>query len=197
MSPNGRFRLLLVGVGGQGVLSAARLLGEAALTEGKQVVVGQLHGMSQRGGSVESTVLIGPGRSSFIGPGEADAMLALEPLEALRALPRLSRRTRVVVSLGKIPPFTLAQKGQPYPDLDGILTALRGAALDVVTVDGPALAAAAGSARALNMVMLGALASLGVLPVSLEVIEKAIQDSGPGGQAGCRAFRLGGKAIAR
>ncbi|MBI2840468.1 MAG: indolepyruvate oxidoreductase subunit beta [Acidobacteria bacterium] len=197
MNPNRRFRLLLVGVGGQGVLSAARMLGEAALAEGKQVVVGQIHGMSQRGGSVESTVLIGPGRSSFIGPGGADALLALEPLEAMRALPRLSRRTRVVVSLGKIPPFTLAQKGQPYPDLDGVLAALRGAARDVITVDGPALAEAAGSARALNMVMLGALASLGVLPVSLEAVEKALQDSGPGGQAGCRAFRLGGKAIAR
>lgn len=193
MRPNGRFRLLVVGVGGQGVLSAARILGEAALAEGKEVVVGQLHGMSQRGGSVESTVLFGPGRSSFIGASEADAMLALEPLEALRALPRLSRRTRVVVSLGKIPPFTLAQKGQPYPDLDGILTTLRGVAGEVVTVDGPALAEAAGSARALNMVMLGALANLGILPIEPEAIERAIEF--PGGDAGRRAFILGRRAV--
>lgn len=196
MTQRGRFRLLLVGVGGQGVLSAARLLGEAALAEGKNVVVGQLHGMSQRGGSVESTVLFGPGRSSFIGAGAADAVLALEPLEALRAVPRLSPRTRAVVSLGRVPPFTLAQKGEPYPDLDGILASLREAAGEVVTVDGPSLAEAAGSVQALNMVMLGALAGLGVLPLDPEAIERAIEDASPGEDTGRRAFRLGRKAVA-
>ena len=196
MKQNGRFRLLVVGVGGQGVLSAARLLGEAALREGKQVVVGQLHGMAQRGGSVESTVLFGPGSSSFIGPGEADALLALEPLEALRTLPRLSEDTRVVVSLGKIPPFTLAQTGQPYPDLDGIVAALREVAGEVVTVDAPALADAAGSARALNMVMLGALSDLGILPLAPGAIESAIEERSSDGAAGHRAFVLGRKAVA-
>jgi indolepyruvate ferredoxin oxidoreductase beta subunit len=193
---DGRFRLLVVGVGGQGVLSLTRLLGMVALSEGKQVVVGQLHGMSQRGGSVESTVLFGPGSSSFIGPGEADVLLALEPIEALRALPRLSRNTRVVMSLGKVPPFTLAQKGQPYPDLDGIVATLREAAGEVLTVDGPALAEAAGSALALNMVMLGVLADLAVLPLAPEAIERAIEARGSGEAAGHRAFVLGRKAAA-
>jgi indolepyruvate ferredoxin oxidoreductase beta subunit len=173
-----------------------RLLGKVALTEGKQVVVGQLHGMSQRGGSVESTVLFGPGNSSFIGPGEADALLALEPLEALRSLPRISHNTRVVMSLGTIPPFTLAQKGQPYPDLDGIVATLREAAGEVITVDGPALAAAAGSARALNMVMLGVLADLAILPFAPEAIERAIEERSSGDGADHRAFVLGQQAVA-
>lgn len=197
MTLDGRFRLLVVGVGGQGVLHAARLLGEAALAQGQEVVVGQLHGMSQRGGSVESTVLIGPGRGSFIGPGQAHALLALEPLEALRALPRLGARTRAVVSLGRIAPFTLAQRGEPYPDLDWILAALRAAAGEVVTLDGPALAQAAGSAQALNLVMLGALAGIGVLPFEPEAVLRAIEASSRGGDdTGRRAFGLGGRAVA-
>lgn len=192
-----RFRLLVVGVGGQGVISAARLLGEASLAAGQPVVLGQLHGMSQRGGSVESTVVFGPGNSSFIGPGAADVLLALEPIEALRAIPRVSRRTRALVNTGKIPPFLLAQKGLPYPDLDGMLAALRNAAGEVITIDGRALADAAGSARALNLVMLGALASMRVLPLDPEAIEKAIERTSPGGDAGRRAFMLGRKAITR
>ena len=74
-------RVLCCGVGGQGVLSAARWLGDAAMLDDHEVRVGQLHGMSQRGGSVQATVLIGPGHSSVIGPGEADVLVALEPLE--------------------------------------------------------------------------------------------------------------------
>jgi len=196
VTQNGRFRLLVVGVGGQGVLRAARLLGEAALAEGQEVVVGQLHGMSQRGGSVESTVLIGPGRSSFIGPGQAHALLALEPLEALRARTRLSAQTRVVVSLGQVPPFTLAQRGEAYPDVEGILASLRAAAGEVVTLDGPSLAQAAGSAQALNMVMLGALAGLGVLPLAPEAVLGAIEAASRGDDIGRRAFGLGRRAVA-
>ncbi|MEW6367360.1 MAG: 2-oxoacid:acceptor oxidoreductase family protein [Acidobacteriota bacterium] len=195
MTPNGRFRLLVVGVGGQGVLSVARVLGEAALAEGKPVVLGQLHGMSQRGGSVESTVVIGPGYSSFIGPAAADALLALEPIEALRAVPRLSRRARVVISTGKVPPFTLAQKGLPYPDLSGMLSALREATCEVVTLDGPAIARAAGSSRSLNLVMLGALAALQILPLDPQSIVRVVESACPGGPAGRRAFALGMKAV--
>ncbi|MFH1130352.1 MAG: 2-oxoacid:acceptor oxidoreductase family protein, partial [Pseudomonadota bacterium] len=85
-----RIKVLIVGVGGQGVLTAAKMLGDAALHAGFGVTVGQLHGMSQRGGSVEAGVLIGEGESSFIEEGAADIVLGFEPLEVLRALPKMS-----------------------------------------------------------------------------------------------------------
>ena len=162
---DGRFKLLVVGVGGQGVLTIARFLGDAATRAGVPVAVGQLHGMSQRGGSVQATVALGDGASAFIGQGEADAVLGLEPLEVSRARPAMSAETRVVMSLGRIVPHTLAQQGAGYPSLDDLRAGIRARTRDLVCVDGPALAEQAGNARALNTVMLGALVGLGTLPL--------------------------------
>jgi indolepyruvate ferredoxin oxidoreductase beta subunit len=169
-----RWRLLVVGVGGQGVLTAARSLGEAALLCGCEVVVGQLHGMSQRGGSVESSVILGPGKTSFVPDGSADALLGLEPLEVLRARRKLSPRTIAVVSVGCIVPPALALSGKEYPDLATILERVRRSVGVLVAIDAPALAAAAGDVRALNAVMLGALAGAVVLPFGREQLESAL-----------------------
>lgn len=192
-----RFKLLLVGVGGQGVLTAARFLGEAALASDREVVLGQLHGMSQRGGSVESTVLIGPGESSFIGPGQADAVLALEPLEALRARSRMSSRTRVVVNTGKVVPFTLAQQGRDYPDLEGILEDIRAVTSHVTTVDGPAVVTEVGNPRVLNITMLGALAALDLLPLPEGALLATVEKLSPSPYLvpNRRAFELGMEAV--
>ncbi len=196
-SDRGRFKLLIAGVGGQGVLSAARWLGKAALSAGLEVVLGQLHGMSQRGGSVQSTVLIGPGYSSFIEDRGADAVLGLEPMEALRARPKMSAATRVVVNQGRVVPYILAQQDQEYPVLAGILAEIRAVAPELVTVDGPALVAAAGSARALNVVMLGALAGLEILPVGGDALWGAVAERCPAQylESNRRAFVLGREAV--
>ena len=196
-SDRGRFKLMIAGVGGQGVLSAARWLGEAALSAGLEVVSGQLHGMSQRGGSVQSTVLIGPGHGSFIENGGADAVLGLEPMEVLRARPKMSADTRVVVNQGRVVPYTLAQKGLEYPEVSRILAEVRTVAPEVVTVDGPALVAAAGAVRALNVVMLGALAGLEILPVDGDTLWTAVEKRCPAQhlESNRRAFVLGREAI--
>ncbi len=189
----GRFKLLVTGVGGQGVLSAARWLGEAAILAGLEVVLGQLHGMSQRGGSVQSTVLIGPGHGSFIDDGSADAVLGLEPMEVLRARAKMSADTRVVVNQGRVIPHTLAQKGLEYPQLSRILAEVRAVAPETVTIDGPALVRAAGAARALNVVMLGALAGLEILPVDGDMLWRAVEKRCQAQylEANRRAFVLG------
>lgn len=191
-------RLLTVGVGGQGVLTFARLLGEAALRAGLEVRLGQLHGMSQRGGSVESTVLLGPGHSTFVEAGQADFVVALEPLEALRARPRMAARCQVLVSLGRIVPYRLAMQGKPYPPLDDLLAAVRAASESVMPIDGPALAERAGSARSLNMVMLGALSAVPSLPLPSTAIRDAIATATAASAAGAnlRAFELGQRAAA-
>ncbi len=192
-----RFKLLVVGVGGQGVLTAARFLGDAALAAGLPVMVGQLHGMSQRGGSVECSVLIGPGQSSFIGAGEADVVLGLEPLEVLRALPKIAEHTRVVVNLGHIVPFSLAIRGDPYPPLQEILARVRERTSGLYEVDGPALVKRAGVSRTLNVVMLGALVGLKILPFGVEVLWRAMEKKIPPRflEANRTAYDLGLQAV--
>jgi len=192
-----RLRLLVVGVGGQGALTAARFAGEACLHAGHEVMVSQLHGMSQRGGSVECAVLIGAGESAFVGDGQADVVLALEPLEALRARPQMSAETTVVVSRGTIVPFPLAQRGESYPPVDGILDQLREVTPRVHELDAATLAQRAGAPRSLNAVMVGALGALELLPVTAEALLEAVSLGSPARfrDINRRAFELGGEAI--
>ena len=165
--------MLVVGVGGQGVLTLARIVGEAAMAAGLPVCVGQQHGMSQRGGSVEATVVLGDGaRTPFVGLGEADILVAFEPLEALRAADRLSPGANVIVSRAGIP--LASRPSAPYPDVPDLLASLRERTPHVHDLDATALAARAGSPRALGAVLLGALASLGALPIDTPTLEAAL-----------------------
>jgi indolepyruvate ferredoxin oxidoreductase, beta subunit len=188
-----RLKLLVAGVGGQGALTAARFLGEAALASGLDVIVGQLHGMSQRGGAVECSVIIGPGHSSHIGNGEADVVLGLEPLEVKRSLPKIAPHTQVLVNLGTIVPFSLAIQGKHYPSIEGILSQIREVTPSVYTVDGPALVKQTGLPRTLNVALLGALSGMGVLPFSSDVLFAAIEKKIPARflEANRQAFELG------
>lgn len=192
----GPLKVLAVGVGGQGVLTVARFLGDTALGLELPVRVGQLHGMSQRGGSVEATVLLGPGHTAFVSAGEADVVLGLEPLEVLRARPRMSPRTQVLVNVGRIVPYPLAMQGLGYPDLGQLLDQIREVSPQVIEIDGPSLSAEAGSARSANIVMLGALAALDVLPFDAAALWATIEGrSAPRFvDHNRRAFELGQRA---
>jgi len=174
-----RLKILVAGVGGQGALTAARFLGDAAMAVNLPVIVGQLHGMSQRGGAVECSVIIGDGHSSHIGDGEADVVMGLEPLEAKRSLPKMSQHTKCVVNLGKIVPFSLAMRGESYPELEPILAYIRTVTPHLYTVDGPALVRQTGISRTLNVAMLGAVAGLDMLPFGHEVLWQAIEKKIP------------------
>lgn len=191
--------VLIVGVGGQGVLTAARILGEAAHRAGLPVRLGQAHGMSQRGGSVESTVVLGPGRGAFLPLRGADVVVALEPLELRRSLPRLHARTRALASTGKVPPPSLALAGEAYPDLDDLLGDVRGAVGELVALDAPALAAAAGAPTSIAAVLLGALGALEWFPVGADGIGRELRGQGRGerteGEA--RAFLAGLVGVGR
>jgi indolepyruvate ferredoxin oxidoreductase beta subunit len=193
-----RLKMLVVGVGGQGALTAARFLGDAALVAGEEVNVGQLHGMSQRGGSVECSVLLGPGSGSTIPNGGADLVLALEPLEALRARPKMSKETRVVLNLGRIVPFSMASAGRTYPPIERVISDVRAVAPAVYEVDGPTLVAQTGVPRTLNIVMLGALAGLDMLPFPTDVLWRTIEKRIPERflEANRKAFELGTRAVA-
>ena len=194
--PDDRLAILVVGVGGQGVLTAGRMLGDAAHAAGLPVVEGQLHGMSQRGGSVECSVLIGSGESSFV--RVADIVVGFEPVETARTLPRIGPRTAVLLNTGRVVPTELSLTGRPYPSLESILAALRAAGTDPVVVDGPSLVGVAGDRRSLNVVMLGALAGLEILPFGAATLRRAVTRRGrPEVRvANATAFDIGHLAVA-
>lgn len=189
-------RILLVGIGGQGVLSAGRWIGDAAAREGIPVVVGQVHGLSQRGGPVQAPVAFGGARSWEIPDGRADFLVAFEPMEAARSLRKVSKRTTAIVNDRPIVPTSLQAAGRPYPPLASLLDPIAEAAGSLTAIDATALAEAAGSHRSLNVVMLGMLAGTGFLPFPGErlldvILEDAIPDLA---QVNRAAFQLGEEA---
>ena len=185
--------IVIVGVGGQGVISLARLLGRAATDVGLEARVGQIYGLSQRGGSVEATVRIGPGSTAFISPNEAKVVVGLEPLEAERALPKMSPEATVLVNQTPIIPTGMTLSRSDYPDLSSIVSRIDEIARIVHVVDGTALARKVGNVRLLNIVMLGALAGIDLLPVPGSALASAVErvNTSTGHAAKTQAFGLG------
>jgi len=167
-------RIHITGVGGQGTLLATSLIGEAALLAGVNVNISEVHGMAQRGGVVESAVVMGDALSSIVSNGEADILLGFEPSETLRAAVKCGPGTLVVTNSHPLPPFTVSIGQGTYPDLDKALPVLKQRVKDLVSLDADALAHEAGNVLSLNMVMLGALLKHAVLPVTAENIKEAI-----------------------
>ena len=111
------WRIFFTGVGVQGTLLATRVLGEAALLTDIPVVVSEVHGMAQRGGVVESAVVMGATQSPVISDGEADILMSFEPLETLRALRKCSSSSLVISNNIPISPFAVASGREQYPDV--------------------------------------------------------------------------------
>ena len=167
--------VLIVGVGGQGTLLASRLLGSAMMDLGYDVKVSEVHGMSQLGGSVETYVRYGEKvYSPVIDPGEADIVLAFEQLEAARFLPFLKKGGVVVTNTQKIDPMPVVTGAAQYPQ--GLLEAIEGQGARLLALDALSLAEQAGSVKAVNVVLIGAMAkSLGTeKEIWLKTIEKTV-----------------------
>ena len=186
-------RVVFVGVGGQGNLLASNLLGQAALDMGIPVVVSEIHGMAQRGGVVESAVLMGGAKSPIVSNGEADVVVSFEPLETLRILGRCNKKTLVVTNAQPLPPFTVAVGQGKYPAVDEILDKIQKKVDKVIALRGNDLAEEAGNVLSLNMVMLGALIGSGATPVTEEVMKKTISVSTKKAflESNLKAFDLG------
>jgi indolepyruvate ferredoxin oxidoreductase beta subunit len=184
-------RIFFTGVGGQGTLLATRLVGEAALEAGMPVLMSEIHGMAQRGGVVESSVVIGKVFSPTIADGEADIVLAFEPLEAARALPKSHAESTVITSTIPVIPFTVAIGQASYPDLEILYGMVREKVARLIKVDTAGLARKAGSERTANIVMVGVLAGTGQLPISRENWDEAIRKTVP-----ARALELNQTAFA-
>lgn len=186
-------RCVFVGVGGQGNLLASNLLGQAALSMGIPVVVSEIHGMAQRGGVVESAVLLGGANSPIVSNGEADVLISFEPLETMRILPKCNKKTLVITNAQPLPPFTVAVGQGKYPPVEEILDKVVKKVGKVVSLNGNDLAEKAGNALSLNMVMLGALIGTGATAVTEKVMKDIIAGSTKKAflESNLKAFDLG------
>jgi indolepyruvate ferredoxin oxidoreductase beta subunit len=189
-------RVVFIGVGGQGNLLASRLLGEAALSLNIPSVVSEIHGMAQRGGIVESAVLLGDVTSPIVSNAEADVLVGFEPLETLRALGKCNKDTIVITNTHPLPPFTVSVGQGIYPPVDEIINMIRTKSKKAIALDGNAMAEKAGNPLSLNMVMLGALIGSGSIPVGAEDMKKTISTNTKKAflESNLKAFDLGIKS---
>jgi len=188
--------IVLTGVGGQGVITAANLLGKAAVKAKIGVFVSEIHGMAQRGGAVVCTVRMGDVSSPLFPSGTADALLSMEPVEALRNICYVNKKTKVITDKNPIIPFTVAVDGEHYPKVEEILKELSEHA-ELYPIDALQIAKEAGAIITKNTVMLGALAASGVLPFKPEVLLETILEDIPEKYKGVnkKAVESGMKAV--
>ncbi len=155
--------VMIVGVGGQGSLLASKLLGRLLTEEKYDVKVSEVHGMSQRGGSVVTYVKFGEKvYSPIVDLGEADYIVSFEKLEAARYAPYLKKGGRIIVNTQQIDPMPVITGAAQYPS--DVLERLAAEGIEVDAVDALALAEKAGSAKTVNIVLMGRLARCFSIP---------------------------------
>jgi indolepyruvate ferredoxin oxidoreductase, beta subunit len=194
------YDVLIVGVGGQGVLLASRVIGEAAMREGQEVVMSEVHGMAQRGGSVSAVVRFGKGVLSPLVPkAGADLILGFEPVETYRALPYAKQGTVVVTDVDRIVPMTVTGGSEKYPEVQELLSAMRRSGLEVVSFDATQAAEEAGARVTVNSVLIGAVSTLRGFPIPQDTLREALLSSVPSKarQVNERAFELGRKVASQ
>lgn len=188
------FNIQIVGVGGQGVLLASIVIGGAAMADGYQVVMSEVHGMAQRGGSVVSTVRIGDGMMGPLIPkGGADLLLGFEPVETYRSLEYANESTYIITNTHPIIPITVSGGADEYPEVETLLERMRAVNSRVIALDATEIAKIAGGAIATNSVLIGAAAAVDSFPVSKKRIEDELLHRIPDrfSDLNKRAFQMG------
>ena len=185
--------VMIVGVGGQGSLLASKLLGKLLLDAGYDVKVSEVHGMSQRGGSVVTYVRYGEKvYSPVIDKGEADYIVSFELLEAARWLPYLKKDGQIVTNIQQIDPMPVITGAQEYPT--DLVEKMKATGAKVDALDCLALAEQAGSSKAVNIVLMGRLSHYFNMPE--EAWQKAMEAMVPAKflEMNKKAFELGKNA---
>jgi indolepyruvate ferredoxin oxidoreductase beta subunit len=170
---------LVVGVGGQGVLLASNILAEVGVESGYDVKKAEIHGMSQRGGSVNSHIRWAKWvKSPVIGKGEVDYLVSMEKLETLRYLEMLRIKGHVLIGEFRIPPLTVSSGDEDYPD-DELIREFVGQVTDKLEfIPTMSLAEKAGTTRVHNVVLIGALSAM-IREISSDTWEKVIESQVP------------------
>jgi indolepyruvate ferredoxin oxidoreductase beta subunit len=191
------FNILITGVGGQGVILMSELLGRAAVADGLRVRGSEILGMAVRGGSVTSAIRIGEDvYGPLIPTGKCQALVGMEPSEALRNISYLSKSSLVLLNTAVTAPFTVFIGESSYPSLEEIIGQLGKASGRIVQLDAAKTAQKAGSLLATNIVMLGALFGTEQLPIKIATIKETIRERFPAKAApvNIKAFDLGYEA---
>jgi len=188
--------IVLTGVGGQGVITASNILGKAAVAAGVNVFVSEVHGMAQRGGSVNCAVRLGDVSGPLVPSGEADVILSAEPIEALRYIHFSNKKTIIITDSTPIIPFTVSTGEGEYPDLEKVFKELEKYG-KLYKFDAVKIAKESGSVITKNIVLLGALAAIDVLPFDKKILLDTLLESVPAKYKDMnkKAFENGFKAI--
>lgn len=180
--------IMLVGVGGQGTLLASRILGNTLLSQGFDVKVSEVHGMSQRGGSVVTYIKYGEKvYSPVIEKGEADVIVSFEQLEAARWLPFLRKGGKIITNTQQLEPMPVITGAMEYPA--DIIEKIKAKDVEIVALDALSKAEEAGSSRAVNVVLMGVLSTMMDFPE--DAWKKALEECVP-----AKALEINKKAFA-
>lgn len=189
-----KYSVQIVGVGGQGVLLASMVLGNAAKDAGYDVAMSEVHGMAQRGGSVLCTLRFGEGVTSPLeAMGGADLLLGFEPAETCRNLRLCNKDSSVVMNLDPLFPSMVAAGFETYPPVEDIVAAVRKVTPNLKTIDATSLAIEAGKAVAANAVMIGAVAAVKGFPLGRDLLLEELKRNVPAKfvDINVKAFELG------
>ena len=168
------YSIYICGVGGQGIIKTSTIIGEAAMNQGLDVVMSEIHGMSQRGGSVSTELKIGGYTSSIIPNHGADMLLSFEPIETIRGLDKVNSQTKIVFNTHPIIP---SSNDKTYPNVDNMTKVLKENFNHVLPIDGTQLAIDAGSVLSLNMVLLGAVTADDKFPLTKDSVIDAMKNN--------------------
>jgi indolepyruvate ferredoxin oxidoreductase, beta subunit len=174
---NENYNIYICGVGGQGIIKTSVIIGEAAMNQGLKVTMSEIHGMSQREGSVSTELRIGDYDSSIIPNHTADMLLSFEPIEIVRGLNKAHKDTKIVFNTTPIIPSSLSSSDASYPKVDKITSTLKENFTNVHAIDGDKLAIDAGNIVSLNMVLLGAIVTDDNFPLSKESVIEAMKNN--------------------
>ncbi|MBN2225575.1 MAG: indolepyruvate oxidoreductase subunit beta [Deltaproteobacteria bacterium] len=193
--------IIIAGVGGQGNIMASQLLGKLLVTKGFEVIIGETYGASQRGGSVMSHLRVAGkgGISPIIPKGKAHYIIALEPAEALRVMGEYGNPdVRVLSNTRPIYPVDVSTGALDYPDLDNLKKIITDHAKETFFVDATDIALRVKTPILANIIMLGAFAQWGVVPLSVDEFKEAIRQSVPEKhlKKNIEAFEEGMRALA-
>jgi len=187
------YSYLLCGVGGQGTVLASRLIAEVAMKQGKSARTAETIGMAQRGGCVVSHVRIGEAIDSPLIPkGKADIIIGFEPAETVRNFEYLNEDGIVIVNINPITPVTASLSDTVYKAED-MLSFLKTQSKKIVLVDGNAICRECGSAKVLNIALLGVAIATGKLEMTVEEMKQAIMNRVPRKfyEINCKALEMG------
>ena len=191
-----KIRMIFAGVGGQGVLTEANILAKAFLSAGEKALTSEVHGMAQRGGSVVCTVCAGDVHSPLIADGGADAIVSMEPTEALRYIKKLKEGGTIITDVNPVIPPNVSLGQNEYPDLESVFKEISNRG-KLIKIDALEIAKRAGNAITKNIVMLGALSGMEILPIDREKMLQVVRENVPAKyvEMNERAFNMGYEAV--